>query len=53
VLIHLGVAYAQGWALGRPDEAWPRVNAEAAALCRELRSEQAKIVPLGAKRMGA
>jgi diguanylate cyclase (GGDEF)-like protein len=53
VLIHLGVAYAQGWALARPAEAWPRVNVEAADLCRELRSEQAKIVPLGAKRMGA
>jgi diguanylate cyclase (GGDEF)-like protein len=53
VLIHLGVAYAQGWALARPGEPWPRVNAEAARLCRELRSEQAKIIPLGAKRMGA
>jgi EAL domain-containing protein (putative c-di-GMP-specific phosphodiesterase class I) len=53
VLVHLGVAYAQGWALARPGEPWPRVNAEAARICRELRSEQAKIVPLGAKRMGA
>jgi EAL domain-containing protein (putative c-di-GMP-specific phosphodiesterase class I) len=53
VLVHLGVAYAQGWALARPGEAWPRVNAEAARICRELRSEQAKIIPLGSKRMGA
>jgi hypothetical protein len=53
VLVHLGVASAQGWALGRPGEPWPRVNAEAARICRELRSEQAKIIPLGAKRMGA
>jgi diguanylate cyclase (GGDEF)-like protein len=48
VLIHLGVAYGQGWTLGRPAAAWPRVNAEAARLCRELRSAQPKIVPLGA-----
>src|SRR5215207_120927 len=48
VLIHLGVAHGQGWALGRPGEPWPRANAEAAGLCRALRSEQAKIVPLGA-----
>ena len=47
VLIHLGVAYGQGWALGRPGAPWPRVNAEAARLCRELRSAKAKIVPLG------
>jgi diguanylate cyclase (GGDEF)-like protein len=47
VLIHLGVAYGQGWTLGRPAALWPRVNAEAARLCRELRSAQAKIVPLG------
>jgi diguanylate cyclase (GGDEF)-like protein len=53
VLIHLGVAYGQGWALARPGEAWPRVNAEAARICRELRSEQAKIVPLGARRRGS
>ncbi|HEV2874856.1 MAG TPA: EAL domain-containing protein [Thermoleophilaceae bacterium] len=53
VLIHLGVAYAQGWALARPGDGWPRVNAEAARLCRELRSERAKIIPLGAKRRGA
>jgi EAL domain-containing protein (putative c-di-GMP-specific phosphodiesterase class I) len=45
VLIHLGVAYGQGWALGRPGAPWPRVNAEAARLCRELRSAQPKIVP--------
>jgi diguanylate cyclase (GGDEF)-like protein len=45
-LIHLGVAYGQGWALGRPAAAWPRVNAEAARLCRELRSVQPRIVPL-------
>ena len=49
VLIHLGVAYGQGWALARPSGPWARVNAEAGRLCRELRSEQAKIVPLGAK----
>ena len=47
VLIHLGVAYGQGWALGRPDGPWGRTNAEAARICRELRSEQIKIVPLG------
>jgi diguanylate cyclase (GGDEF)-like protein len=45
-LIHLGVAYGQGWALGRPAAPWPRVNAEAARLCRDLRSAQAKIFPL-------
>jgi diguanylate cyclase (GGDEF)-like protein len=50
VLIHLGVAYGQGWALGRPGAPWPRVNAEAARLCRELRSVQPKIVPLGVAR---
>jgi diguanylate cyclase (GGDEF)-like protein len=48
LLIHLGVAYGQGWALGRPDVTWPRVNAEAARLCRELRSAQPRLVPLGA-----
>jgi diguanylate cyclase (GGDEF)-like protein len=48
VLIHLGVAYGQGWTLGRPGGPWPRVNGEAARLCRELRSAQARIVPLGA-----
>jgi EAL domain-containing protein (putative c-di-GMP-specific phosphodiesterase class I) len=46
VLIHLGVAYGQGWTLGRPAADWPRVNAEAARLCRELRSVQPRIVPL-------
>jgi diguanylate cyclase (GGDEF)-like protein len=49
VLIHLGVAYGQGWALGRPGAPWPRVNAEAARLCRELRSAQPRLVPLGAE----
>jgi len=54
ILIHLGVAYGQGWALARPAQPWPRVNAEAARLCRELRSEQSKIVPLGSRqRRGA
>jgi diguanylate cyclase (GGDEF)-like protein len=52
VLIHLGVAYGQGWALGRPGTAWPKVNAEAAHMCHEMRSEQAKVVPLGSKRRG-
>lgn len=47
VLIHLGVAYGQGWTLGRPGAPWPRVNAEAARLCRELRSAQPRIVPFG------
>jgi EAL domain-containing protein (putative c-di-GMP-specific phosphodiesterase class I) len=47
-LIHLGVAYGQGWAFGRPGARWPRVNAEAARLCRELRSVQPRIVPVGA-----
>jgi diguanylate cyclase (GGDEF)-like protein len=50
VLVHLGVAYGQGWALARPGPPWPRVNAEAARLCRALRSEQAKIVPLARAR---
>jgi diguanylate cyclase (GGDEF)-like protein len=45
-LIHLGVVYGQGWALGRPAAPWPRVKAEAARLCRELRSAQAQVVPL-------
>ena len=56
VLIHLGVAHGQGWALGRPGAPWPRVNGEAAGLCRELRSAKAKIVPLdvaGQMRRGA
>lgn len=53
VLIHLGVAYGQGWALGRPGAGWPRVNDEAARMCREMRSEQAKVVPLGSKVRGA
>ncbi|MGH2761079.1 MAG: EAL domain-containing protein [Thermoleophilaceae bacterium] len=47
-LVHLGVPYGQGWALARPAEPWPRVNAAAARLCRELRSEQGRVVPLGA-----
>jgi len=50
VLVHLGVSTGQGWALARPGPPWPRVNAEAARLCRELRSEHAKIVPIGSKR---
>ena len=45
-LIHLGVVYGQGWALGRPGAPWARVNAEAARLCRDLRSAQALVVPL-------
>ena len=49
VLIHLGVAYGQGWALSRPAPPWARVNAEAARLCRELRSGQPKIVALGVR----
>ena len=53
VLIHLGVSYGQGWALARPGDVWPSVNPEAVRLCGELRSEQTKIVPLGARRMGA
>ena len=53
VLVHLGVAYGQGWALARPADAWPSVNGEAASICRELRSEQSKIVPLGTRRIGA
>jgi diguanylate cyclase (GGDEF)-like protein len=50
VLIHLGVATGQGWALARPGEPWPRVNTEAARMCRELRSEQSKLRPLGSRR---
>jgi diguanylate cyclase (GGDEF)-like protein len=53
VLIHLGVAYGQGWALARPGDAWPPVSADAVRICSELRLEQSKIVPLGARRMGA
>ena len=53
VLIHLGVAYGQGWAVGRPGARWPRVNAEAARLCRELRSAQPRIVPVGRRRPDA
>jgi diguanylate cyclase (GGDEF)-like protein len=53
VLVHLGVAYGQGWALGRPEAPWPRVNAEAAGLCRELRSGESKVVELSALRRGA
>lgn len=53
VLIHLGVAQGQGWALGRPGAAWPPVNAEAVRVCREMRAEQAKVVPLGSQRTGA
>jgi EAL domain-containing protein (putative c-di-GMP-specific phosphodiesterase class I) len=52
VLIHLGVAYGQGSALGRPAEPWPRVRAEAAGICRDLRSERSKLVALGSKRSG-
>jgi diguanylate cyclase (GGDEF)-like protein len=50
VLIHLGVVHGQGWALGRPGPAWPEVHDEAARMCREMRSEQAKVVLLGSKR---
>jgi diguanylate cyclase (GGDEF)-like protein len=53
VLVHLGVAHGQGWALGRPAPAWPEVNPDAARICREMRSEQLKIVPLSTKRSGA
>ena len=48
MLIHLGVAYGQGWALGRPGAPWTRVKAEAARLCRELRSARPKMVVLDA-----
>jgi len=51
VLVHLGVAYGQGWALGRPEAPWPRVNAEAAGICRELRSADSKVVSLGAREL--
>jgi EAL domain-containing protein (putative c-di-GMP-specific phosphodiesterase class I) len=50
VLIHLGVDAGQGWALARPGDPWPRVNTEAARMCRELRKEKSKIVPLGSRR---
>jgi diguanylate cyclase (GGDEF)-like protein len=53
LLIHLGVAHGQGWALARPGEPWARVHGEAARICRELRSEQNKIVPLGSKARSA
>jgi diguanylate cyclase (GGDEF)-like protein len=49
VLVHLGVAHGQGWALARPSEPWPRVHAEAAALCRELRSGKVNVVQLADK----
>ena len=51
VLVHLGVAYGQGWALGRPGAPWPRVNTEAAGICRELRSADSKVVSLGAREL--
>ena len=50
VLIHLGVATGQGWALARPGAPWPEIDPEAARVCRELRAEQSKIVPIGSKR---
>jgi diguanylate cyclase (GGDEF)-like protein len=50
VLIHLGVAAGQGWALARPGEAWPQVNPEAARLCRDLRGEHGGIVRLSGRR---
>ena len=50
VLIHLGVVAGQGWALARPGDPWPRVNTEAARMCRELRSESSKLRPLGSRR---
>jgi diguanylate cyclase (GGDEF)-like protein len=53
VLIHLGVAYGQGWALARPGAPWPQVDPEAARICRDLGFEQGKIVPLGSMRRGA
>ena len=49
MLVHLGVAHGQGWALARPGAPWPRVNAEAAGLCRELRSADSKVVPLATR----
>ena len=33
VLIHLGVATGQGWALARPGAPWPEVDPEAARVC--------------------
>ena len=53
VLIHLGVAAGQEQALAPPGDPWPRVNAEAARLCRELRSESSKLRPLGSRRSAA
>jgi EAL domain-containing protein (putative c-di-GMP-specific phosphodiesterase class I) len=50
VLIHLGVATGQGWVFARPGEAWPTVNPEAARLCRHLRGDPARLVPLGSRR---
>ena len=50
VLIHLGVATGQGWALARPGAPWPEIDPEAARVCRELRAERSKIVPIGSKR---
>jgi len=50
VLIHLGVATAQGWALAHPGEPWPAVDPTAVRLCRDLRAEQARIVPIGSRR---
>jgi diguanylate cyclase (GGDEF)-like protein len=50
VLIHLGVATGQGWVLGRPAEAWPSVNPEAARVCRELHGELARITPRDERR---
>jgi EAL domain-containing protein (putative c-di-GMP-specific phosphodiesterase class I) len=50
VLIHLGVAAGQGWALTRPGPAWPEVNPEAARLCRDLQGKGGRVVSLGAMR---
>jgi diguanylate cyclase (GGDEF)-like protein len=53
VLVHLGVAYGQGWVLARPGEGWGGVSEEAAALCRNLGGEQDKVVTLEALRRPA
>jgi diguanylate cyclase (GGDEF)-like protein len=50
VLIHLGVATGQGWALARPAEAWPEVSPEAVRLCQEIHGKSGRVVQLGSRR---
>ena len=47
MLVHLGVAHGQGWALARPAPAWPRVNAEAAGSAVSCARATPRSCPLG------